>query len=81
MTLQEAISKRIYEICKIHKFTPNGAAEASSIPPSTLQNLTSCKVKHPSTLVIFELCKSLNITLKDFFDSDLFNPDNIITKE
>ena len=38
MTFQEAVSQRIYELCEKNKITPNGLAEASRIPPSTLQN-------------------------------------------
>lgn len=81
MTYQEAVSKRIYELCELYHITPNSLAENSSLPPSTLQNITSCKVKHISSLVLFQLCSHLNITMKDFFDSELFNQKNIIIKE
>lgn len=78
MTFQEAVSQRIYELCEKNKITPNGLAEASCIPPSTLQNITQCKNINPSSFVIFHLCNTLKITIKDFFDSELFNPKNII---
>lgn len=77
MSFQEAVSKRIFELCDKYNYTPNGLAEASSVPPSTLQNITQCKIINPSSYVLFQLCITLNITLKDFFDSDLFNPKNI----
>lgn len=77
MSFQEAISKRIFDLCQKHNITPNHLAEISCIPPSTLQNLTECKVSNPSSFVLFQLCLALNITLKDFFDCDLFNKDNI----
>lgn len=77
MSFQEAVCKRIYELCKKHNYTPNGLAEASNIPPSTLQNITECKVKNPSSYIIFQLCITLNISIKDFFDSELFDIKNI----
>ena len=36
------------------------------------------KSKNPKLLTIIKICDSLNITLKDFFDDELFN--NIDTK-
>lgn len=78
MTFQEAVSKRIFELCHKYNYTPNGLAEASNIPPSTLQNITSCKITNPSAFVLYQICLTLNLTLKDFFDSELFDPKNII---
>ena len=77
MTFQKAVSERIYELCKIHNCTPNHLAEISSIPPSTLQNITQCLITNPSSYILYQLCKALNITLKDFFDSELFNFKNL----
>lgn len=80
MTFQEAVSKRIFELCEQYGYTPNGLAEMSSIPPSSLRNITSCRNINSSSYILFLLCITLKITLKDFFDSDLFNPENIIIK-
>lgn len=77
MLFKEAISKRIYELCDINNITPNKLAELSAVAPSTLQDMLSLKVSNPSSYVIFQLCITLKISLKDFFDSDLFNPKNI----
>lgn len=79
MTFQEAISQRIFELCEQFNYTPNGLAEASAIPPSTLQNITKCRNINPSSYIIFQLCITLKISLKDFFDSELFDPENINT--
>ncbi|MGM9882377.1 MAG: helix-turn-helix domain-containing protein [Bacilli bacterium] len=77
MLFKEAVSKRIYELCKLNDITPNGLAEASSIPPSTLQGIMQCKVGNPSSYVIYQICKPLKISMKEFFDSDLFNESNL----
>lgn len=77
MLFREAISKRIYELCEIKHYTPNKLAELSTVPPSTLQDMLSLKVVNPSSYVIYQLCKTLKITLKDFYDSKLFLAENL----
>lgn len=77
MLFKEAISKRIYELCDDNKITPNKLAELAAVAPSTLQDMLSLKVSNPSSYIIFQICITLKISLKDFFDSDLFNPENI----
>lgn len=80
MTFQEAVSKRIFELCEQYGYSPNRLAEMSCVPPSTLQNITNCRNINPSSYTLFLLCKTIKITIKDFFDSDLFNPESIIIK-
>ena len=77
MLFREAISKRIYELCEIYHYTPNKLAELSTIAPSTLQDMLSLKVLNPSSYVIYQLCKTLKITLKDFYDIKLFLEENL----
>lgn len=73
MNFKEAISKRIYELCTMYNYSPNKLAELSTIPPSTLRATLANKVDNPSITNIYKICKTLKISLKDFFDSDLFN--------
>jgi len=77
MRFNKAVSKRIYELCEINNYTPNRLAEISTVPPSTLQDMVKCKTKKPNAYHIFQLCKALNITLKEFYNSDLLLIDNI----
>lgn len=72
MFFKEAISHRIYELCDKYHYTPNRLAELSAIPPTTLQDMLALRVNNPSSYVIYQICKTLNITLKDFFDSEVF---------
>ncbi len=78
MFFKEAISLRIYELCEQNKFSPNKLAELSGIPPTTLNDLLNKKVNNPSSYIIFRICKTFKIELKDFFDSNLFKISNII---
>ena len=73
MLFKEAISKRIIELCNIHNITPNKLAELSAIPSTTFNSLINNKVSNPSSYLIYKICKTLNIEIKDFFDSPIFN--------
>ncbi len=77
MLFKEAISKRIIDLCNNYHYTPNKLAELSTVPPSTLQDMLSLRVKNPSSYVIYQLCKTFNISMKDFFDNELFMNENI----
>ena len=77
MKFQEAVSKRIYELCSKNGYTPNRLAEMSGVAPTTLQDTLMQKVTNPSSYVIYKICKTLKIEIKDFFDSDLFSQKNL----
>ena len=49
----------------------------SAIPPSTLRALLSNKVENPSSHLIFKICRTLKIDIKEFYNSTLFKFDNI----
>ena len=72
MQFKEAVSRRIFELCNKYNYSPNKLAEFSAIAPSTLRALLSNKVENPSSYIIYKICKTLKIELKDFYDSDLF---------
>lgn len=77
MIFKEAVSKRILDLCEQNHITPNKLADLSTVAPSTLQDLLSLKVTNPSSYVIYQICKPLKITIKDFFDSDIFLQENL----
>lgn len=75
MYFKEAIRKRVLELCNKYNYTPNRLAELSAIPPSTLRAILTNKVDNPSSLIIYKICKTLNMEIKDFFNSDIFKED------
>ena len=77
MLFKEAVSKRIYELCDKYNYTPNKLAEMSAIPPTTLRSTLANNVENPSVYNIYKICKTLKISLKEFFESDYFNFDKI----
>ena len=77
MLFKEAVSQRIIELCNKYDYTPNRLAEMSAIPPSTLRAMLANKVDNPSSYIIYKICKTLKISLEDFYKSELFNMDKI----
>lgn len=73
MLFKEAVSQRILDLCDEYNYTPNKLAELSAIAPSTLRALLSNNVENPSSYIIYKICKTLKIKLKDFYDCELFN--------
>lgn len=73
MLFKQAVSTRILELCNQYNYTPNRLAELSAVTPSTLRALLANKVENPSSYIIYKICKTLKIKVKDFYDSDLFN--------
>ncbi len=69
---RNAVSKRILELCEERNYSQNKLAELSGISNSTLCGIMNNKVANPSSYIIYKICKTLNITLKEFFDSNLF---------
>ena len=72
MNTQQAVSKRIVDLCWQHDMSINGLATISAVPPSTLKNIISGVSKNPGIVTIKKLCDGLNISLIEFFDTSEF---------
>ena len=72
MKTREAVAQRIIGLCQERNITVNGLANISAVPPSTLKNIIYGVSKNPGIVTIKMLCDGLNISLEDFFNSDLF---------
>ncbi len=73
MKLHEAVGKRILEYCKVRNISPNKLCTMSGIIQSTVNSIFSGRSKNPKLATIQYLCFGLGITLKEFFDSPLFD--------
>ena len=72
MTAGEATRIRIMELIGERGITVNKLAMKSGITQSTLQNITGGRNHSASVSTIQKLCDGLGISLRQFFDSDLF---------
>ena len=81
MLLQEAIQRRILELAAARKWSVNKLAERSGISPSALKRTVKpyATIHNTSTELIARLCIGLDIPLKSFWNSPLF--DHIETRQ
>lgn len=77
MKLNEAISKRITELCKEKNLTQYGLSMKSGVPQSTLSTILNCTFPSMKMRIIYEVCEGFEISLTEFFNSPLFKRENI----
>lgn len=73
MKISEAMSKKIMNLCNERKMSVNQFSNNCLLTQSTVQNIVECNSKNPKLLTIIRICDGLNISLKEFFDDELFN--------
>lgn len=72
MNAKEAVAKRILELCRQKNMTVNALATASGVSPSTVYSMLNEKSLNPGVVSIKKLCDGLEISVRTFFDSPLF---------
>ena len=73
MNIKEAVEKRIIQLCEEHNLAVNSLANISGVSPSTIYSMLNEKSKNPGVVSIKKICDGLEISIKDFFDSELFD--------
>ena len=73
MNTKEAVAKRIIELCTERNIAVNALATISGVSPSTVYSMLNEKSQNPGVVSIKKLCDGLEISLRQFFDSDLFD--------
>jgi len=68
-----AIQHRLLQLCEVKNMTINKIANVSAIPPSSVKNILYGKSKNPKILTLKMLCDGFDMTLAEFFDTDVFN--------
>lgn len=73
MNAKEAVAQRIIELCKDQDIAVNALANLSGVSPSTVYSMLNHKSLNPGVVSLQKLCDGLNISLREFFDSELFD--------
>lgn len=73
MTTKEAVAKRIVELCAERNIAINALANSSGVSPSTIYSMLNQKSQNPGVVSLKKLCDGLEISLRTFFDSDIFD--------
>lgn len=77
MQLNEAVSKRLLELLSERKMTPYQLYIKSGLPKSSIGNILNCTYPSVKLRVIHEVCQGLGISITEFFQSPLFNEENL----
>lgn len=73
MNTKEAVAKRILELCTERALSVNALANRSGVSPSTIYSMLNEKSKNPGVVSLKKLCDGLEISIRTFFDSELFD--------
>ena len=73
MKTKEAVAQRIIELCGERNIAINALANVSGVSPSTIYSMLNQKSRNPGVVSIKKICDGLEITVREFFDSPLFD--------
>ena len=73
MNIKDAVEKRIIQLCDERKIAINALANISGVSPSTIYSMLNTKSMNPGVVSIKKICDGLEISVREFFDSDLFD--------
>ena len=73
MNTKNAVANRIIQLCNEKNVAVNALANISGISPSTLYSVLNEKSQNPGIVTIKKLCDGLDISLREFFDADIFD--------
>jgi transcriptional regulator with XRE-family HTH domain len=73
LTIGDAIRSRIFTLCEERNISINKLSTISGVTQSTVNNITSGRNNTTTVSTIKKLCDGLDITVKEFFDSDVFD--------
>ena len=73
MKLNDAIIKRIEEICKERNSNVCDIALGGGMSPSAIYDLIKGRTKCSKVITVKRFCEGAGITLSEFFNRDYFN--------
>lgn len=78
MNTGEAVRLRILELMEKSSLTVYGLIMNAGMPPSTVKSIMKGKARNPRVCTITVICTGLNISVREFYDSELFDGLNTI---
>ena len=73
MNISQATIKRILELCNERNLTVNALSNISGVTQSTVNDIVNGTTYNAGIATIKKLCDGLEISVRDFFDSELFD--------
>ncbi len=73
MKIKDAVAQRIINLCKERKIAINALGNISGVNPSTIYSMLNTKSRNPGVVSLQKICDGLEISIREFFNDDLFN--------
>ena len=73
MTISEAVIKRLFELCNERQITINKLSTISGVTQSTVSDIVNGTTASARMDTIKKLCDGHEISVRQFFDSPLFD--------
>jgi transcriptional regulator with XRE-family HTH domain len=73
MNISQAVTKRIEGLCRERNLTINALSNISGVTQLTVNDIVSGTTYNAGIATIKKLCDGLGISVRDFFDCDLFS--------
>ena len=73
MNAKQAVAQRIIDLCTEYEIAVNSLANQAGISPSTIYSMLNEKSQNPGVVSLQKICDGLGITLRQFFDDDVFD--------
>ena len=77
MQLNQAVSIRLLELLAEYQMTQYQLFVRSGVPKSTISNIIHCSYDSVKLRIIHELCQGFQISITEFFQSQLFDEINL----
>ncbi len=78
LTVKDAFIVRVKQLMKDKRFTKHKLSIESAIPNSTIHNFLEGTTKSTGIENLVNICRGLNVSLSEFFATDLFLFENMI---
>jgi transcriptional regulator with XRE-family HTH domain len=72
MNITQAVKRRFEELCYQKELNFCQLAHLSGVPYTTVKSIFYDQSKNPGIATIKKLCDGLEISITDFFDTDVF---------
>ena len=72
MNIGQAVKERILELCREQNISVNKLCTMSGVTQSTVNNIINNRNNSTTIATIKKLCEGLNITVEEFFSSEIF---------
>lgn len=77
MILNEALALRIEELLQENKMTQYRLAINSGVTAQSIADIRTQRNKTNALNIVYEIAQGFGLSLKQFFDSPLFEPENL----